>query len=593
MIAHPRASAKRAAGVAWSILRLIVCGRLQSFKLHLPAALPVRRGAESIGQVTVKLFFDLRFTLQQVLSALSPGSLLLRESRAKWAQVGTKDDWLASRYFDLTRRDAPAHHVDDKTWVDLEFPKVFADLDTTSTRIGSQALFRGLRVYAQDANELNERYGVYRALRADPALREEIQLALAHLREDSNAYLADFLFGEPPERPRYLVPVLLWGLFSVAVLATVITADWPIWPWLVIVAINVIVVLRMSRHVHRDAEALKACARMLGVAERLAAIETNAERIPALARMARQAPRRAEARKAIRWFSRHQTNELAASVILWLNFGFLLELLSYIYAANKVAHFRPDLASTYELVGSLDAAVAIASFLERRPDHCEPVVTSGSLIVVEDGYHPLIDRPVKNSIRLDGRSALVTGSNMAGKTTFIKMVGLNMILGQTLGFCLASKAVLPRSAARAAIRGEHSVESGKSHYFAEIEAILSFIESAKQGTCRVFLIDELFSGTNTVERIAAARAVLKSISSDAQVLVTTHDVELQALLGERFDLYHFQEDPDVVGFFDYRLRPGQASERNAIRLLARLGFPDNIVGDALTFVTNGGSAPLT
>ena len=102
----------------------------------------------------------------------------------------------------------------------------------------------------------------------------------------------------------------------------------------------------------------------------------------------------------------------------------------------------------------------------------------------------------------------------------------------------------------------------------------------------MFLIDELFSGTNTIERIAAARAVLESISSSATVLVTTHDVELQALLGERFDLYHFREDPDVEGFFDYRLRPGPTNERNAIRLLARLGFPDDIVRRALSFSTS-------
>ena len=70
------------------------------------------------------------------------------------------------------------------------------------------------------------------------------------------------------------------------------------------------------------------------------------------------------------------------------------------------------------------------------------------------------------------------------------------------------------------------------------------------------------------------------------MLVTTHDVELQALLGESFDLYHFQEKPDVVGFLDYRLRLGQAHERNAIRLLARMGFPDDIVVDALAFASD-------
>ena len=88
----------------------------------------------------------------------------------------------------------------------------------------------------------------------------------------------------------------------------------------------------------------------------------------------------------------------------------------------------------------------------------------------------------------------------------------------------------------ASIRGEHSVESDKSHYFTETEAILSFIENAKTGRCRVFVVDERFSGTNTVERVAAARAVLGAISANAQVLVTTHDVELLTLLGDGFEL---------------------------------------------------------
>jgi DNA mismatch repair ATPase MutS len=538
-----------------------------------------------------RLLFDLRFALDQIRGALSPRDRLLRELRATWAQVGTKDDWLASRYFDLIRRNSTENHVDDKTWLDLELPKVFTDLDTTSTRIGSQALFKALRLYTEDPGELDERYRVYGALRTDQTLREEIQLALSHLREDSNAYLADYLFGEPPEKPTYFVPVLLWSLFSVAVLTTVIALSWPIWAWLVIVAINVIIVLRVSRHVNRDTEALKACARMLGVAERLSAIDTGSEPLPALARLAQLAPRRAQARKAIRWFSRPQTNELAASAILWLNLGFLVELLSYIHAANAIARFRSDLASTYELVGSLDAAIAIASFLERCPEHCQPAISNSALIDIEDGWHPLLRRPVKNSIRLDGQSALITGSNMAGKTTFIKMVGTNIILGRTVGICLASRATVPRSGVRASIRGEHSVESGKSHYFAEIEAILSFIESAKRGDRSVFLVDEVFSGTNTIERIAAARAVLQSISTKAQMLVTTHDVELQALLGQRFDLYHFQEDPDVEGFFDYRLRPGRANERNAIRLLERMGFPEDIVRNAMALATDDGKPP--
>lgn len=266
---------------------------------------------------------------------------------------------------------------------------------------------------------------------------------------------------------------------------------------------------------------------------------------------------------------------------VWLNLAFLAELVAYVRTIGRIDGVRADLASTFAQLGSLDAAIAVASYLEGHPDHCTPTLGEGRTLELVDGQHPLIARPVRNSIHLDGRSALVTGSNMAGKTTFIKMVGLNVIFGRTLGFCLAGRAVLPATSVMASIQGEHSVESGKSHYFAELEAIHAFIEHAWRGECGLFLVDELFNGTNTIERLAAGRAVLESLGDNSQVLATTHDVELQEDLASRYDLYYFQEDPDVDGYFDYRLRCGRASRRNAIRLLARKGFPADIVADAM------------
>ncbi len=127
------------------------------------------------------------------------------------------------------------------------------------------------------------------------------------------------------------------------------------------------------------------------------------------------------------------------------------------------------------------------------------------MLEIENGYHPFIAAPVKNSLALQGTSVLVTGSNMTGKTTFIKMVAMNVILGHTLGICLADRATLPRSPVRALIHGDQSVEFGKSRYFAEAEAIRRFIAESAAGACRLFVLDEPFSGTNTVERIAVAK----------------------------------------------------------------------------------------
>jgi DNA mismatch repair ATPase MutS len=96
----------------------------------------------------------------------------------------------------------------------------------------------------------------------------------------------------------------------------------------------------------------------------------------------------------------------------------------------------------------------------------------------------------------------------------------------------------------------------------------------------VFLIDELFRGTNTPERIAAAKAVLEEMARHAQVLATTHDVELQAHLQQQYSIYHFTENPDLAEVFDYKLRGGISHARNAIKLLERIGFSESIIREA-------------
>lgn len=522
---------------------------------------------------------------ERFVHALSPQRRELARLRAKWGKPAEKDPWLASRYFELTRVDSAARCVDDRTWVDLEFPSIFARLDSSETPLGGQVLFRKLREYVDDPRALAKRYLGYEALRSRAALREQVQSKLATLRADSNAALADFLFGPVPTKPKHYRLLPVWSAISAATLLAVVTLSAPLVLAFAVVAINAVLIYRVSPFLSRDTDNLKSCYQVLGAAEGLASIEQDSAPLPEFAKLRADRAGRARAKKALRLFSASR-GELAQSVYIWLNLTFLADYLAYFYTLDRFIRVRSEVASAFESVGSLDAAVAVASFLEQRADHCRPEVRDGALIALEDGYHPLLTNSVKNSIRLDGRSALVAGSNMAGKTTFIKMVAINIVLGRTLGFCLASKATIPRSSVMASIRGEHSVAARKSHYFAEIEAVHSFIETAARGDCKVFVIDELFSGTNTVERLAAARAVLESICRHAQVLVTTHDVELQSELGEDYELHHFREDPDVDGFFDYRLRPGPTTARNAIRLLERMGFPADVVASAMRYAAS-------
>ncbi|HET6546274.1 MAG TPA: hypothetical protein VFG55_05955 [Rhodanobacteraceae bacterium] len=506
----------------------------------------------------------------------------MAELRARWARPGTKDGWLASDYFDLVREDGSAACIDDKTWADLEFPKIFSSIDSTVTPVGSQVLYRQMREYADDTEELAARYAAYRELQANVTLREKLQRALLPLREEDHARIAAFIFGPSTPLLGHGALVSMWGLASVAVLIAVVTLSWPVWIWIAMVFVNTIIIFRLYRRTVEEAETLERCLRLAGVAEGLAALHGGHPSLPCLTKLHDEDVNRKAVHRALRWLA-FMKRPLVSYVVVWLNFAFLLELSVHVRAMGRLVRLRHKLAASFEGVGEIDAMIAVASCLEYCPGHCQPELTDRSELEIEDGLHPLLVGGVANSVRLDRRSALVTGSNMAGKTTFIKMLGVNALLAQTLGFCLASRAVIPRATVMASIQAAHSVASGKSHYFSEVETIHSFLARKARGGCAMFVIDELFSGTNTMERVAIAHAVLESLSDRSLVLATTHDVELQAVLEGRYDLYHFQESPEVDGFFDYRLRPGPATERNAIRLLKELGFPDGIITNAMRY----------
>jgi hypothetical protein len=515
-----------------------------------------------------------------------PALLRRARLRARWAQPGEANAWCASWYFDLLREQlSAAAVVDDKTWTDLEFPRFFAAIDTTVSLVGRQYLFAQLRVYEYDQTELAERYRTCRVLQSDQRLREQIQLALRPLEADPAAFVADLLLGPEPQRVRHGRLVLPWTLLSVVIVAAAAAQVIPAWLAAVPLMINLIVAMKIDAKLGRNVDALMGLARMLRVANRIAAVRSEAD-FSVLRRLVSETVKRKRLGsqiKSLAALERSRSIDLVGGLAVIANALFLLKLTLYARSIDRFARSRAEWLSTFQLVGAMDASIAIANFLCRYPDHCRPGDGHAEL-AIENGYHPFIAKPVKNSIRLAGQSALITGSNMTGKTTFIKMVAINVVLGRTLGICLADQARLPRSPVRALIRGDQSVAEGKSRYFAEAEAIRDFIAESTSGACRIFMLDEPFSGTNTVERIAIAKAVLSAIGANAQLLVTTHDVELQNLLGDRFALFYFQENPAVEGFFDHALHSGASVQRNAIRVLERLGYPADIIADALATV---------
>jgi len=498
--------------------------------------------------------------------------------RARWAQEGTKERWLTTKLFDLTRH-ASTDAVDDATWMDLEFDRLFSMVDSTLTMLGSQCLYRKMRIYRNEPGELQKDYAAYQALRRDSALREKLQLCLWVLRSDSEALTCESVFGKVPPSSRSVGLVLSMSVASLIGLVITILNPTMWWIFGVIVIGNALIVSFLRSNIHETFLVTGRIGRMISAAARLERVGAN-HAISQPARLSAVFREDRDFRGLFRWFLVDRSNDLIASLFFWLNLLFLVDHVAAAFVARKLRRHRDRLARVFLEVGSIDADIAIASWLERIPAHCQPEIVRGQIIEFVEAFHPLLTDPVCNSLTLNGQSALVVGTNMAGKTTFIKMVGVNIILSRTIGVCFAVKAVLPESEVMASIRAEHSVSSGRSHFFSELERILLFMQKAGHEGRGVFLIDELFCGTNTPERVASAKAVLETIGAHAQVLVTTHDVELQHMLEPKFQTFHFVENPDLPEVFDYRLREGICNSKNAIKLLERIGFPPAVVLEA-------------
>lgn len=200
----------------------------------------------------------------------------------------------------------------------------------------------------------------------------------------------------------------------------------------------------------------------------------------------------------------------------------------------------------------------------------------------------MLSKPVKNGIATK-RGVLLTGSNASGKSTFLKTVALNAILAQTIHTCTADRYRAPFYHVYSSMTLRDDLESGESYYIVEIKALKRILDaaSAREGQILCF-VDEVLRGTNTVERIAASTQILKSLgrverghSMGILCFAATHDIELTELLQDDFNNYHFEEDVrDGDVFFNYMLKEGKATTRNAIKLLELMGYDKEVVKKA-------------
>ena len=472
--------------------------------------------------------------------------------------------------------------VDDSTWGDLAMDEVFAAIDRTRSVTGQQVLYHQLRTGLAGPVLLAERARQQDILRDDASLRERLQLLLEQLNRPGAEYVAPLLLGGMPDKPRLAWLYRSLAVASMGCLVATGFFHWMVVPVLVLLLVNVAISATYGQRILPHFTGFASINTLLGVAAEVAKLPDR-HALPQLGALRQSAPLIAGLRKRLGWLvaDRSAMPEMTQWLFGYLNMMFLFDVLIFLRSLKILREKQSQLVGIFEALGSLDASIAVASYVSGLPVFCRPELVETRRLEVTGIYHPLIPNAVDNPLSLTDRGALIAGPNMAGKTAFIRTIGINLILAQTLDLCLARRAILPRAVVRSAIRREDKLSEGSSYFYSEIKQVQEFTQLGAGGLLHVILIDEIFRGTNTIERIASSAAVLRHLARTQIVLATTHDSELQALLGDVFAMYHFS-DQVVNGTygFDYHICTGPVRSRNAIKLLALSGYAKEITDEA-------------
>ncbi|MDH5655261.1 MAG: DNA mismatch repair protein MutS [Spirochaetia bacterium] len=261
-----------------------------------------------------------------------------------------------------------------------------------------------------------------------------------------------------------------------------------------------------------------------------------------------------------------------------LNALFLFDYHAVISLKKWNKNYGEDIINWFSVIGSLEALSGYAVLHLIHPDWKFPeIIENGPALFGKNVGHPLIPKSecIRNDLDFNGGVNIVTGSNMSGKTTFLRAIGLNLVLAYGGAPVCAEEFRCSVMTVHTSMRISDDLSSGISTFYAELLRIKKIIEYSKTTNPMIYLIDELFRGTNSADRITGAKSVIHALSQEWTMgFISTHDHELSESR-EKIPVnnFHFKEEySDNKILFDYKLRSGSCDSRNAVYLMRMLGI---------------------
>jgi DNA mismatch repair ATPase MutS len=505
------------------------------------------------------------------------------------AQFGTPptppdEKEVVSGFWDTRKihKQSAEYSIDDITWTDLDMDRVYAKINACHTSVGAEYLYAMLHEPSFDSSVLEARESLMALLESAPEKRLDLQVVLAKMGKMPGNGLSAFCYeisNKKAKRPWLynglaILPFLCTGLMFISPSAGGILL-------FISFVVNMAVHLLAKKRLRGEMLSIRYFGALLWAAQKICKTRILDEHP-----IGRDIRKNFDAFKQLggklSGMLRERISDMDA-IIEYIRIIFLSDVRAYNRIISVVEKHQSELLRLFESVGTLDALISVLSYRKTLKYFCCPEFTGHSYIETENICHPLLSEPVPNTVSLRG-SALVSGSNASGKSTFIKAVAINGIFAQTIHTCTASSFKTRPALVMTSMAVRDDITAGESYFITEIKSLKRIITTIPRVFCACY-IDEILKGTNTIERIAASAAVLGYLKSlDCICVVATHDIELTRML-DGYDNYHFGERITESGVeFDYIIKLGPSKTKNAIKLLEHMEFDKRIIKNAQELV---------
>ena len=471
------------------------------------------------------------------------------------------------------------YNIDEQTAYDINIDDLLKEISICSSTPGEQMLYYLLRTPKLNAESLEKRNKIIEKFLEDKDLRGNIQQIFSDLGRQRKGEIFN-LFNTNTVIKKW--KVILFNLIALSslillILFLFIGSNYTL-KFIGIFAIYMLISMRASAEIENELSSLQYLGDFVRAAKEISKIEdeTLEEYIEEITKRVIPISKIDNKTKYI-----YTSSELDIFTET-LNGFFLTKIRSYYSIINIVKSNRQNLIELYALIGKLESYISIASYRCRVSNYCIPqfLDNKDKTLIVKNAVHPLLEDGVPNSIILKNKGVILTGSNMAGKSTFMRTLATNILLSQSFSMSLCDEYSSSFFRIISSLSLSDDVLSGTSYYLEECNSVLRILNSLDDEVPAFCIIDEIFKGTNPIERIAASKEILKYImNKNAISIVATHDLELAENCNDKYLRYYFCEDIDEnEGLtFDFKLKSGICNTGNALKLLDFLGYPKEII----------------